>query len=268
MLIATAKDCLKECTFSYVPYEETGIDTALGEIVIVEATTDGLALVAGPSSKVEMIKLIKKLKKYQPYNIYIDGALFRKSIAATSVSDSIILSTGASYDTNINKVVDETSLLIDQLHLKKVSSDIRNTLIKVNDNSIIDCENQCYEIGSLWKKENKYLIKNQVNKNTRVLYLKGALTDKIIKQLIEIRYSLTDLTIVIKDATHIVANYNYYLKLAKMGVKVRVMEQIDLLFVTYNPTSPYGYEFNNLKFKMLLKEKINVDCINVVKDME
>ena len=124
------------------------------------------------------------------------------------------------------------------------------------------------ELGSLWEERNKNIISKSINKDTLYLYLIGALTDKIIKELIDIRHSVKELTIIVKDATHIVADYKYYLKLAKMNVKVNVLNEIDLLFITYNPTSPYGYTFDNEQFKKLLNDRIKVDCINVVKDLE
>ncbi len=44
-IIATAYDCLKECYFDFLILEETDIRTPLGEIVIIQVSTEGLALV-------------------------------------------------------------------------------------------------------------------------------------------------------------------------------------------------------------------------------
>lgn len=267
-LIATAYECLKECTFQYVLHERTNINTALGEIVIVEAISKGLALVAGPSRKSEMIKLVKALKKYDPLNIFIDGALFRKSIAASNVSDSIILASGASYNIDMKVVINDTKILVDQLHLKQINERVYNQVLHYKFNAICTHKNEWFRLQSLWDEVNKYLIQNELSSNSKYLYLKGALTDNIIKQIIEVRHKLKNLTIIVRDATHIVCSYNFFKKLEKMNVKVKVVNEIELLFVTYNPHSPYGYDFNNGKFRDEIKNKISTMCINVLEDTE
>jgi len=266
MIIATASSCLLDSDFEYVLHENTNIRTALGNIKIVEVTKSGLALVAGPSKKSEMISLVKMLKKYDPKNIFIDGALFRKSIAATTVSDSIILSTGASYNTNLNIVVDDTKTLIDQLRLS--STDLIFNIEAIDGSFTVDINDKITEIDEIIAVGASKVIKENLNDRIKYLCLKGALTKTIIDELIDMRHLLKNLTIVVKDATHIVSDYKTFNLLEKANIKVEVQNQIDLLFLSYNPYSPYGYTFDNEEFKKLLKMNIQCDCINVLKDME
>lgn len=268
MLIATAIDCLDECTFNYVLHEKTKIFTALGEIVVVEATNTGLALVAGPSRKSEMIKLVKTLKKYNPINIFIDGALFRKSIAGTTVSDAMILSTGASYNEDINIVVKDTKTLVDQLNLPIFKGRFYDLLLGIKFNALINTRKSMFRLGSLWDDNNKDVIKEEINEEIRYLYLKGALTDTVIHQLVDIRHKIKKLTIILKDPTHIICDYGNFALLKKMNVDVKVLNQIELLFISYNPHSPIYEDFNDQQFYKLLEENIDVECINVLKDTE
>ena len=267
MLIATAKDCLKECTFDYEFHEQTRISTALGNIVIIEATSEGLCLLAGPSTKTEMIKVIKLFKKYNPLNIFIDGALFRKSIAATTVSDAIVLSTGASYNSDVNIVVKDTKSLVDQLLIKTANKEVVSIFEEHKNNILIGLKG-IVELGSLWDYDNHSIIEKSIELDTKYLVLKGALTNNIIKELIDVRHKIGSLTIVVKDSTHIVCDYNMFHKLIKMDINVEVMKNIELLFVSYNPFSPFGYEFNNNEFKEKLNKIIDHKLINVLKDSE
>jgi hypothetical protein len=268
MYVATALNCLKESSIEYVIYEKTKIRTPLGEIVIIEVTKEGLVLVAGPSTKQQMVKVINKLKKYSPSKIFVDGALFRKSIASNVVADGIIVSTGASYHSNIDKVINDTKILIDQLTINTYKYEC-----KINENNFHNNffyekqENRVVEIKeNLLHNEN--IIKKHLKMNYSHFFIKGALTNRIVETIFEERHIVKNLTILLKDATHILVNNENYEKLHKMGVKINVLNQIDIILVTYNPYSPYGYTFDNNEFKEKISNIIRKEAVNVLTDLE
>ena len=260
-IIATAYDCIRE---GNIIHERTGIMTPLGEIVIIEAEKDQDILLAGPSTKKDMIQVIKILKKYRPDKVFIDGALFRKSLASTAVSDAVIIATGASLSDSMNAVVEETVDIVEQFSVDEVSPGVRKLIS--DENCVIDEVWAVYHIEDIWIQSRPHQLKKYITLDTTHLYLKGALTDKIVQTLIEIREQINKLSIVVTDASHILCSSKYYRKLAKMNVDIKVMHKSHLLFVTYNPTSPYLYQFNNDKFKKLLEKSIEYPCINVLED--
>jgi len=138
MIIATSLDCLKECYFDYEILEKTDISTPLGEIVIIRVLTEGLALVAGPSTITAMKAIKVSLEKYGVKKLFIDGALFRKSIASFKIADAAILSTGASYSKDIDKVVEDTSLLLEELTLSRVEDNIFKLLSNEKNSLVLD----------------------------------------------------------------------------------------------------------------------------------
>ncbi len=219
---------------------------------------------AGPSTKHEMIEVIKRLKKYGPKKILIDGALFRKSLASTQVSDAVILSTGASYNEEMERVVLDTAGIVAQFQVDEIERDIKNLLPSMN--CVIDKNHEVEQIEDIWIHSNTDLLQRVLTKNARYLYLNGALTDNIIKSLISIRDQVQDLTLIVNDASHILCSNNYYNKLNKMNINIKVKHKSTLLFVSYNPTSPYGYTFDNTRFKQLLEQHIDIPCINVIED--
>ena len=236
--------------------------------MIIEAITTGLCLVAGPSTINELSFLISKLEKYKVVKILIDGALFRKSIASFKIADAAILSTGASYSKNIDKVVEDTSLLLDELMLSKVDNTLYNLLKNEKQSLLMDNQynKTIIELDTLLNNED--VLKEYLNSKSKYLYITGALSIKMIQLIIDKRFELNELTIIVQDATHIIVDADYLKKLKLTNTKVLVINKINIPLLTYNPYSSLGYEFNNLEFKSKLQNKIKIPIINVLKDLE
>jgi len=268
MILATAQACLTECYFDYEVIEKTAISSPLGDIVIIKVLTEGLALVAGPSTITAMKEIVEIFKKHQVTKILIDGALFRKSLASIKVSDATVLATGASYAKNIDKVVEDTALLVEELTLKEVEKDLYELLINERNSLVMDKKNNKTVINLTTLLNNEKTVKTYLTKKTKYLYLTGALTNKLVQVMIDQRFILDDLTIIVKDSTHIIVDPSYMKKLKLTNTKVLVLKQLNVLFLTYNPSSPFGYHFKDDLFKQKLTEKINLPIINVLKDLE
>ena len=236
--------------------------------MLIEAITEGLALVAGPSTIKEMIYLKSLLEEYKVSKILIDGALFRKSIASFKVSDAAILSTGASYSKDINKVVNDTSLILEELTLPKASKEIIDLLNGEDNTLVIDSNFNKTIIVLNTVLSNEEVVSEHLDNNTLYLYLNGALSNKLVEALIDKRFELNSLTIIVRDATHIIIDADNLNKLKLANIKLEVINKINILLLTYNPHSPFGYDFNNEDFKELLQEKISLPILNVLKDME
>jgi len=234
--------------------------------MIIEAIGDGLALIAGPSTINDMRIIIDIFNKQDVTKILIDGALFRKSIASFNIADAAILSTGASYNKSINKVVDETSLLLEELLIDEVEEDINNKIKNEKRSTLIDSNlnKTIFPFESILDNEERLMT--YLNKDIKYLYLNGALSNKLAKMLVENRFEIYDLEVIVNDATHIVIDAHYLEKLKLANIKLSVKNKIKLLFLTYNPYSPTGYDFDNEQFKELLLKKIKIPIINVLKD--
>lgn len=263
-IIATASSCLEESTIEYVIYEKTGINTPLGEIVIVEATKEGDVLVAGPSTNHLMKDIINRFLKYNPKLILVDGALFRKSIASTRLVDSVIVVTGASYHKDMDIVVNDTTSFIDQLTLEKTNN-IHVKKYGIEENYFLDNDKQIMINESLIANE-EVLLEGIKKYNT--LVLKGALTSRIVDLFISNRNDLKLKEIIIRDGSHILLNDIQYQKTKKLGIEFLAYQQIKILFVAYNPTSPYHYQFDNQEFKNQLQTSLSQNIVNVCIDLE
>jgi len=267
MLVATAENCLELSTAKYVIHEKTNIRTALGNVIVIEIIKEGLVLIAGPATRNQMIQLFDITKKHNPYKIFIDGALYRKSIASTLLSDGIIFVTGASYSNDIKKVVNDTKIVIDQLSIKSVKMPVK--MYENNfENTVLyyeNSKNQLFISESLLNKE--YLLEKHMSPELTHLFLPGALTDRIVETILQNISKINDLQIIVQDSSFILISPQNYKKMLLKGIKINVLNQIEIIFVAYNPVSPYSYDFDNLEFKAKLSEEIAFEPINILQDL-
>ena len=107
--------------------EITNENTSLGNIIIGKALTPGKILLSGPSSSSGLRRWMDEMKKYNIDLTIIDGALSRMSLASPTVSESMILSTGAAYSANINTLVQKTAFVVQMINLDLTSEDNSTT---------------------------------------------------------------------------------------------------------------------------------------------
>lgn len=234
--------------------------------MIVEAVTEGLALVAGPSTNKEMIRVVNKLKKYACKKIFIDGALFRKSIASFRVAEACILATGASFNDDMERVIGCTKNMVDQLSLEHIDHKEEMNIIKFDKHLYIDDHGHVHymkEKNLLGKEE---LLLEHIHEHIRTIYINGALTDKMIDMFIEKRNEISHMNLVVNDATHILASHDHVAKLKKTNVELKVLNKLNLLFLTCNPVSPNGTVFDKKEFKKRLIDAVHLPVINVLED--
>lgn len=269
-IVATTTLCLKESDFTKMILETTNIITPLGEVVVVKALSDGFVDLAGPSHNNQIRKVIKIFEKYNVELILIDGAISRKGLADTFVSEASILCTGAAYSHNIDKVVKDTLHFVNILTLKEIDAVYKkrfNKLIREVNISVIDKDNRVKKLEVQTALKQADAIVKEINYNSRYLLLKGALSKQLVKRLIEYHDSYNDLTVVIVNGTKCLVEPNDIYLLNKCGVKIEVLNSINLLFVTFNPKSIYGYEFKEEDFKEKLQDAINIPVFNVMKEV-
>ncbi len=263
MILATAEKCLEECTFNYDLLETTNIRTPLGKIVIIEAKSDGFALLAGPSTKTQMASLITKIMKYDPFKIFIDGALFRKSFASSVVSDAVVLVSGASFNKDMEVVVKHTNNLVDQLNFGMTNLQLKSLLERTNNSCVIDQNSSVISIS-----KDKYELINNMKLGCFAVYIDGAVTNKLIDYIIEKSTDVKFDKMIINDATAMLLDSKHYEYLKQIVKKVEVLNKIENLFVAYNPFSPLNYKFEQTEFFKELSKIPNVKLINVLTDLE
>lgn len=267
-IIATGRDCLSKCDITKEILYVTDFTTPMGDIVIVRALSDGYVDIAGPSYNAQVKKVIELMENFGSEITIVDGALSRKSTAISDVSDATILATGAALSLDMLKVVEETKktvnfLMLDEIH--EMREEIKTHFNRAKalnikkDRSIdfIDVSNSIDLSDS---------IREYLSEESEYFCIRGAVTEKIIETFIDNRGSFSNLTIVVEDGTKFFIDNALYNKAKLCGIEFKVLNKINLLFITCNPHSPLGIDFDKNEFKRRLKEEIQVPIIDVVGD--
>ena len=117
MLVTTAERCLSLATAGYDILSRTGIQTALGEILLLRITRQGLVVTAGPHKRSLIDPVCDALRHHGAMMIFIDGALNR--IAPMGAADRIIFTTGAARNTDPALLAAEMSSIQQMLALPR-----------------------------------------------------------------------------------------------------------------------------------------------------
>lgn len=241
--------------------EEVSKDyTALGKLITARAITQGKVLLGGPSDTKNLKKLLEKLEKNTDL-ILIDGALSRKSFGSPTITDAMILSTGASLSASLNVVVKKTKFIYQMTQLPQYQStlaeqlqNIENGIYAITEEGIVDLE-----IPSLMMID-KY--KDKIFTYGKRLFVAGALNDKFV-QFLKIQKNIQDIEIIIKDFTKVFSNEDNTLQYLSKGGKIKVLDKANLIAITANPISPTGYNFNNQEMLDALRKEIPINIYNV-----
>ena len=236
--------------------EITNENTSLGNIIIGKALTPGKILLSGPSSTVGLRRWMDEMKKYDIDLTIIDGALSRMSLASPTVSESMILATGAAYSANINTLVQKTAFVVQMINLDLTSEDNRETFNDIKNGVwAIDEDDVIHDL--------KVASSLSININTeglkkcKTLFVSGALTDNFINHIRQNKI-FNETEIVVRDFTKIFLTPMTYNSFVNGKRKITVMQKSKLIAVCVNPTSPNGIVLDSEKLCNTLSEAIKL----------
>ena len=202
--------------------------------------------------------------------VLIDGAIDRKSIAAPETSDAIILSTGAVISRQMSVVIEETAHTVGLYRLPRLEEGpVRSALEDIRDDERI----QLIRNGSLETLQVRTglgagkilagLLSKEDGKDISHVFVPGAFTPGSIDG-IDPR-SMRRITFVLKDPTKIFFLPPQWRKLRKWGLDVKVLENINVAALTVNPTSPFGYRFDQQQLVSAMQAAIpDIPVIDVM----
>ena len=236
--------------------EITNENTSLGNIIIGKALTPGKILLSGPSSTNGLRRWMDEMKKYDVDLTIIDGALSRMSLASPTVSESMILATGAAYSANINTLVQKTAFVVQMINLDLTSEDNRGVFNDIKNGVwAIDEDDVIHDL--------KVASSLSININTdglkkcKTLFVSGALTDNFINHIRQNKI-FNETEIVVRDFTKIFLTPMTYNSFVNGRRKITVLQKSKLIAVCVNPTSPNGIVLDSEKLCKTLSEAIKL----------
>jgi len=265
--VVTAQQCLEDSKIKFEIIKRTRFNTPLGEVMILKVLSEGYIELAGPSINKHLLIICSELRNLGCDLILVDGAFDRRAYATPLISDATILSTGASVSRNMMEVIDLTIHTIKLLNLEQEKNlkikELSKNVLKKSKVSIID---KVYSVNSLnvatALDAAEEIIQNLKDDSQYVL-INGAVTDKLLEDLMKSTQKYKGITFIVEDGTKLFLSQKTTKKFLKKGGILKVLNPINIIAITINPTSPYGYKFDKDKFLKSLQVELKIPVYNL-----
>ena len=195
----------------------------------------GKVILSGPATTGGVRKVLDRMAEYGVDLTIVDGALSRKSHAAPTITDGLVLSTGAAIAPDLNTVVKKTAELYELMKLPEYETFKTDELLQLESGifALEDDNSVSLNIPSSLLSD-KY--KSALFAHGNQLFISGILTTKVF-----------------------VTPMNLRLFLSKGG-RLFVLKRPNLLAVTVNPVAPSGF---TIPSKVLVEAMENIFAVPV-----
>ncbi|MFC4666645.1 hypothetical protein [Falsiporphyromonas endometrii] len=235
--------------------------TALGRLITAKVVEEGKLLISGPSSTDGLRRLIERTAQTGIDLTIVDGALSRLSLASPTVSESMILATGAAVSANIPDLVRQTKALYRLICLPAIENkDLVERLLPIEQGIWgIDKEGFVHDLDiktALMIPKSKLALLKQYD----TIYVSGAVNDKLLEQL---RVEGLGAKLIVRDFTRIFASPKAVDLYLHSGAAMEVLFATKLIALTINPQSPDGYLLNSNELKEELQKALGIPVYDV-----
>ncbi|MBN2154463.1 MAG: hypothetical protein JW776_00280 [Candidatus Lokiarchaeota archaeon] len=267
-LIATAEESLLRSKFQKKILKTTNVSSALGKIVLAKSLSKGHIELSGPSIVKDLELVCNLLTDFGAELILIDGAFDRKSFASPLLAHATILATGAAVSHNMEEVVEETRFTIKKLTIPPLTNG--NEIQKIKDifktskAGIMEEDNTIISFDVSTALNATPLIISSLTSKSKYILIKGIVGSDLIQNLLKSNVDAENITIIAEDGTKIFTSQQILTQWYNKGGAIKVLDPINILAVTANPISPYGFQFNRKDFMTQLRSQLSLPVFDVL----
>jgi len=251
--------------------------TALGRLITAQVEKEGKIILSGPSDLCWLRDCIDLLLGFDVDLTLVDGALSLMSLAAPAITNAMILCTGAACSIQLEQLIKKVKYLCDLIALPLADEN----LLKV-------CEPVQKGVWALTTKNNTVASLNvnnsTVNKNLTekitdslfldisvvgallasydTFYVSGALTDNFLKML-TVEKKVSEIKLIVRDFSKIFVEPATFRRFINRGGSIQVLQQVKLLAICTNPTSPDGYCYEPETLRSSIENALNIPVYDV-----
>ena len=239
--------------------------TALGRLVTAKAKSSGKVVLSGPTSTIWLKELLQQMINLKIDIAIVDGALSRKSLGSPSVTQSMVLTTGAALSANIPNLVAKTKFTYSLINLDSFKSSLNEKLLSI-ESGLWAINTEKAEIIDL-NIPSSFLLekhKEKLFENGNTIFASGVIGDKILNFL-RIQKDIVKTVLIVKDFTKIFASQEAYNAYIAKGGKIQVLLKTKLIAVCVNPVSPEGYVLDSENLVNALEKEINIPVYDIRK---
>lgn len=212
--------------------------TSLGPLVTAEVLIQGKVLLSGAATTAVLKRQIQAFDRLGVDLSIVDGALSRLSLASPTVTEAMILATGAAVSANVKQLISKTKHLYQFIMLDEVEEPLRSTLGNIESGIwAVDSEGQIHDLGIT----SVFLIdrnEKDILRYGHTLFAAGAISDRLLKILAS---KGKNITLIARDFTKIFVTPEVYTEYTRRGNRLMVLQRSKLIAITLNPTSPQGF---------------------------
>ncbi|MCL1850938.1 MAG: hypothetical protein FWF70_06015, partial [Bacteroidetes bacterium] len=233
-----------------------------GRLVFAKAITSGKVILSGPNTTVWLKQTMEQLHSFGFDFVITDGALSRKSLASPTLSESLILTTGAALTPVLSELIRKTKFVYQLTQIEEFTTNLKSVL-------------EHFETGTYALKEDEYIdlqipstllldnYKNELLTHSNTLYVAGIITNTLLNTL-RVHKQIRDITLVAKDFTKIFVDKDVLNHYYRSGGKLKILNKNKLIAICVNPTSPQGYRMDSRKLIETLQKEVDVPVYDLV----
>ncbi|MFA7572399.1 MAG: hypothetical protein WCY24_01635 [Lutispora sp.] len=249
-IITTVENAIKAEYAGIEIFSVTDYNTPMGRVVIGRVVEDGYVEISGPYSSRTIKGMCEQMLAFGAKLVLIDGSLDRRASAAPFVSDGTILATGASLARSQDLVIDKTMHIINTYSIPRVDRgeirDLAEGIIEEGKTGLINEDMSIIYVDTLTSLRSGSLIAQALTEDTRYVVLSGSATTDTLTDIMQ--NARGEIEILVKDGTRVFIPQRELHLLQRIGLRLKVVDAINIIAVTVNPYSPEGYYFDSLTF--------------------
>lgn len=271
-LIASAESALQRSDTLLEILDLSGIRTAFGEVVLCRALSDGYVELAGPSVAEEISVIENLIRLHEPECLFIiDGALSRKSQAGSGMSEAVILCVSAESSTDPATLAELTDFALTLLQTKTLQPEPASSFMDLisklpgHRGFVLDGKDNAWRSSTLKTPSlvgHGKDIAELLKPDTSFLFLKGAVTDQIVRELLA-EPMFTELTLVVEDGTRFFLSPDCLFKLHDRKVDLAVLNPLDVRLVCLNPTCSNGICLEPDEALNQLRDRLTIPVVDL-----
>ncbi|MDR2585151.1 MAG: hypothetical protein LBC84_02875 [Prevotellaceae bacterium] len=232
--------------------------TPLGRLVTARACGSGRVVLSGPSDSVWLQEVMAELLGYGVELTLVDGALSRLSLASPTVTEAMILCTGAACSLQLHKVIDKTKFRYHLITLDQVEDRVLQELLPI-EKSIWKWD----ETTAKWLKVGDSVFTTETfTGNVRRIFVGGAVTDRFLRMLCSTTYMPLDL--IVRDFSKLFIEPATFKRFVLLGGTIKVLHKAVLLAVCTNPVSPTGASLDPKMLREQMQEALQVAVYDIM----
>ena len=250
-LVATARATLERAKTRVKLIDSTGIDSPMGEILVVKVLEAGEMEVAGASRSSDQLTVIARLKQCGASLVILDGALGRSHHASPAIANGVILATGAAIGGGIADVIRKTRDRLAILGIAQADVAVRalcEPVFALGGVGLWDSQGRQLYLANISTLNSAVALMDYAQSDIKTIAVSGAVGRSLWAALLALASSKPGLVVVVNDGTKLFVQASDLQVFTKLGAQLLAYRGIHMTGITLNPFSPMGGSFDAQEF--------------------